>query len=268
MKMSFAASDLAAAIDLAILYIAAEYIFITYAFGLIYKFVGWKNSIYIQRNFGWTGYCILGSVGVTYHELSHMITAVIFKHKINEVKLFRPFQGKADGTLGYVSHSWNKKSLFQKIGNFFIGTSPMLFGAGLLFAVLIYAYPHYFVRVAGISEIPGSLWFALSNMFGPANLLTPWTVIVLLITIFICPHMHMSWADVKGATSGAVAILMVALFLSFAAAAAPAETMALVEERAGTFIAYYIYALTLGLIMSLAMTMCFGLLSLVRGKGL
>jgi hypothetical protein len=94
-----------------ILLTTIEYIAITYIFGLIYKLVGWKNTIYIQRSIGWTGYCVLGSVGVTFHELAHLLTAVIFRHKINNVKLFRPVQGKADGVLGYVDHSWNNRSL-------------------------------------------------------------------------------------------------------------------------------------------------------------
>jgi hypothetical protein len=55
--------------NFSILLIAAEYIAITYIFGLLYKLVGWRNSAYIQRNLGWTGYCVLGSVGVMFHEL-------------------------------------------------------------------------------------------------------------------------------------------------------------------------------------------------------
>jgi hypothetical protein len=51
--------------NLSILLISAEYIAITYIFGLLYKLIGWKNSTYIQRNLGWTGYCILGSIGIT-----------------------------------------------------------------------------------------------------------------------------------------------------------------------------------------------------------
>jgi len=88
-----------------ILFISVEFITVTFAFGLLYKLIGQRVTVYIQRNFGWAGYCVFGSVGVTYHELSHLITAVLFRHKITEVRLFRPFQRKADGTLGYVNHS-------------------------------------------------------------------------------------------------------------------------------------------------------------------
>ena len=217
---------------------------------------------------GWTGYCILGSVGVTFHELSHWITAILFRHKINEVKLFRPMQGKVDGTLGYVNHSWNNKSMYQKIGNFFIGTAPMFFGAGLLFVILRVAYPTSFVDISEVGEIPNALGFAFTDMFELSNLLTWWTPIILLITIFICPHMHMSWADVKGSIHGAVALIAVALILSLATMIIPEDMVMQIQSAMNTFIAYYVYALILGLIMSVIMTMFGGLVSLIRGKGL
>ena len=244
------------------LLIVVQYIIITYAFGLVYMLAGRKNSEYIQRRFGWTGYCILGSVGVPFHELAHLITAVIFGHKINEVSLFRPSKGKVDGTLGYVKHTWRDGNPYQKIGNFFIGTAPMFFGAGLLFVVLRVTYPTVFTDVAHINEIPGSLLFAFENMFRAENLLTMRSLIVLLITIFICPHMHMSWADVKGATSGAITLIIAAFVFSLASALIPSAIAELIENTLNTFAAYYIYALALGLAVSVIMTICFGLLSL------
>jgi hypothetical protein len=251
-----------------ILFIVAEYIAVTYVFGLVYKLVGQKLSAYIQRNFGWTGYCVLGSVGVTFHELSHLITAVIFRHKINEVKLFRPFQGKVDGTLGYVNHSWNSRSTYRKIGNFFIGTAPMFFGAGLLFILLRVAYPTSFLSVTEISEISDALLFAFNNMFIYENLFAIWTPILFLYAILVCPYMHMSWADVKGATSGAVTLIIVALLVSLASTIIPDDLMLQIQRVMNTFVTYYAFALALGLIASIIMVVCFGLLSLIRGKGL
>jgi len=249
-----------------ILLVAAEYIVFTYIFGLLYKIAGEKNSAYIQRNFGWSGYCVLGTVGVTYHELSHLITAVLFRHKINEVRLFRPIQGKTDGTLGYVHHSWNSKSIYQKIGNFFIGTAPMFFGAGLLFFFLRVAYPDAFINVTQTNEIPSALGFAVRNMFEPSNFLTWWTPIIILIAIFICPYMHMSWADIKGATSGAITLVIVAAALSISSILIPTDLVAAIQSAMNTFVTYYIYALMLGLIINVIMTVCFGVVSLFRGK--
>lgn len=249
-----------------ILFIVAEFIVVTYVFGLIYKFVGGKSSTYIQRNFGWTGYCVLGSVGVTFHEIAHLITALIFRHKINEVRLFRPFQGKVDGTLGYVNHSFNSRSIYQRVGNFFIGTAPMFFGAGLLFILLRVAYPTSFMSVTEIGEIPNALLFAFSNTFNREVLFTIWTPVLLLFAIFICPYMHMSWADVKGATAGALGLALVTLIISLASMVFPANIMVQIQSTMNTFVTYYAFALALGLIVSILMTIGFGLLSLIRGK--
>jgi len=227
-------------------------------------FVGSKNSKYIQRCLGWKGYCVLGSIGVTFHELSHLIIAVIFRHKITEVRLFRPSQSRIDGTLGYVDHTWKEKSVYQRIGNFFIGTAPMLFGAGLLFLVLRIAYPSSFIDVAEISEIPDALIYAFSNMFTSSSLLSVWTLIVLLVIVFICPYMNMSGADIKGAVSGVITLILLSLLLTIVSLVIPADIMTQIQGSLNTFIAYYSFALLLGLVVNIIMTICFALVSLVK----
>ncbi|MCL2225825.1 MAG: hypothetical protein FWB96_12730 [Defluviitaleaceae bacterium] len=248
------------------LFIIAEYVIVTYAFGLMYKFVGKKLAVYIQRNFGWTGYCVLGSVGVTFHELSHLVTAIIFRHKINEVKLFRPFQSKIDGTLGYVNHSWNSRSIYQKVGNFFIGTAPMFFGAGLMFVLLRIAFPYAFAPVTEIAEIPRALVSAFGGILNYANLFSIWTLILFFVSIFICPYMHMSWADIKGATSGAVVLVLIAAVLSVGSVVIPQNLVVQIQTVMNTFVTYYVFALVMGLIVSVAMAISLYVLSLIRGK--
>ena len=251
-----------------ILFIVTEFIVVTYVFGLIYNFVGRKLSMHIQQNFGWTGYCVLGSIGVTFHEISHLITALIFRHKINEIMLFRPFQGRIDGTLGYVNHSFNSRSIYQRVGNFFIGTAPMFFGAGLLFLLLRIAYPSSFISVTEISEISYALIFAFNNTFNSDTLFAVWTPILFLFSILICPYMHMSWADVKGATSGAIVLAITAFALSLASTVIPVNVMLQIQITMNTFVTHYVFALVLGIIANISMAACFGLLSLIRGKRL
>jgi hypothetical protein len=144
----------------------------------------------------------------------------------------------------------------------------MFFGAGLLFIILRIAYPSVFVNVAEVNEIPGSLGFAFINMFKPENLFSIWTLIVILIVVFICPHMHMSWADVKGATTGAITLILATAGMSLATVIMSVAVKTLIQGVMNTFVTYYIYALILGLIASIIMTICFGLVSLIRGKGL
>src|SRR3989338_501064 len=75
---------------------------------------------------GWKGILWTAWFGTPLHEFGHIIFAKIFRHRVEEISLFRP--NKTTGTLGHVSHSYNPKSLYQQIGNFFIGGAPMIFG--------------------------------------------------------------------------------------------------------------------------------------------
>jgi hypothetical protein len=85
---------------------------------LSYKTLGQKMYLYV---FGW--------LGTSVHELGHAIFAILFAHKISEIKLFTPGSGKS---LGQVKHSYTKGNPYQTIGNFFIGIGPILLGALLL----------------------------------------------------------------------------------------------------------------------------------------
>ena len=88
---------------------------------LSYKVLGQKIYLYV---FGW--------LGTSVHELGHAIFAIIFAHKVSEIKLFTPGSGKS---LGQVKHSYTKGNPYQTIGNFFIGIGPILIGTFLLFIV-------------------------------------------------------------------------------------------------------------------------------------
>ena len=54
---------------------------------------------------------------------------MIFRHRIIKMHLFSPGR---DGSLGSVEHSFNPRSAYQRIGNFFIGTRPIWFGTALV----------------------------------------------------------------------------------------------------------------------------------------
>ena len=97
--------------------------------GLMQLASNWlRNSM--ARLLGGNAYIYLTAPGVAVHELSHAFFCLVFRHKINEMKLFSP---EDDGTLGYVNHSYNPENYYQRTGNFFIGTGPIWGGIFVLY---------------------------------------------------------------------------------------------------------------------------------------
>ncbi|WP_455538134.1 hypothetical protein [Terrisporobacter sp.] len=103
-------------------------------FGYIYSVIEKRNTRYIFSTFGNLGILFTGIIGTSIHEIGHLIMCLIFNHKVINFQLFN-FKGyKYESTLGYVSHKYNKNSLYQRAGNFFIGIGPII--SGTLFMML------------------------------------------------------------------------------------------------------------------------------------
>ena len=88
--------------------------------------------------FGFNSQIYVGGLGIIIHELSHLILALIFLHHIDSVCLLR-IPNKNDPTdrsLGYVKHSWSSNSVYQTVGNVFIGIAPVICGILLIFLIL------------------------------------------------------------------------------------------------------------------------------------
>ncbi|SCH45287.1 MULTISPECIES: hypothetical protein [unclassified Romboutsia] len=97
-------------------------------FALLITLINKKLNKYLYWIFDSNSLTITGIIGVPVHEVSHYIIAKLFNHKVSDIKLYRPIESKNDGVLGYVSHSYSRSSLYQKIGNFFIGIGPIIMG--------------------------------------------------------------------------------------------------------------------------------------------
>lgn len=94
---------------------------------------------------------LFGFIGVSVHEFSHYIFCILFKHKITDVKFFKP--NWDTGVLGYVNHSYNTKSLFQSIGQVFISIAPMIVGSSLII-LLSKAFGISFIGLKSILSNP------------------------------------------------------------------------------------------------------------------
>jgi hypothetical protein len=106
---------------------------------------------------------LFGWLGTSVHELSHAIFCFIFGHKIVDIKLFSP--DPETGTLGYVEHSYNRRNIYQMIGNFFIGVGPVILGSAVIYLLFYWLLginplnPAYNSGAVPSRLITGKIWF-------------------------------------------------------------------------------------------------------------
>jgi hypothetical protein len=171
---------------------------------------------------------VFGWLGTAIHELGHAFFALLFLHKITEMKLFSPDTKK--GSLGYVSHTWNSSNPYQTIGNFFIGIGPILMGTCMLYLI---TYLLFFTSSTRIALIPitsdsfsgfasiknilsstgqGFMSYLIFIFDGPNS--SWWKIILFLyLTFSIGSSITLSIEDIKGALKGfMIFVLLLVLF--------------------------------------------------------
>ena len=145
-------------------------------------------------------YIYLTAPGVMIHELCHAVFCWIFGHKVTEMQLFSP---KNDGTLGYVNHRYDPDSVYQRIGNFFIGTGPIWGGITVLHLLTIWLLPEFEYTFLSFASMLFSLDFWTSWK--------SWLWIYLSFTII--SHVTLSREDLEGAADGFAVIVGMVLLL-------------------------------------------------------
>lgn len=196
---------------------------ILFTLGVVVLF-GWLIALCNRRfyaNMGrssMTACYVTGFIGTPIHECAHALFCLIFGHKIHKIKLFQI--DSADGTLGYVTHSYNKKNIYHQIGNFFIGVAPILVISTILYLLSSLLVPNMWdlifgelsgLRSAdGIFDILEGLARALLVFFTFAMTGEWW--IFFAIGIFLALHMTLSTADIKNALGG-IGWMLLLLFL-------------------------------------------------------
>ncbi|MCZ9311024.1 hypothetical protein PAF15_03420 [Weissella koreensis] len=107
-------------------------------------------------------------LGIIVHELSHAVVAIIFGHKIKSISFLQP--ADAQGTLGYVEHTYDPHNWYQTLGNFFIGIAP-IFGISLsMYFVTRWLWPSLLTGspTGSPSFLQGIIWgyLCLTLFFG------------------------------------------------------------------------------------------------------
>ena len=177
-----------------------------------YRLMG--RGVYLML-FGWLGTAV--------HECGHALFCVIFRHRIIEMKLFSP--DKESGTLGYVHHSFNPKSIYQRAGNFFIGIGPIILGSLVIFASSWFLLPSWSQFEVENSTVNQSLSDLIPILFSCATdyvsaiftveNLSNWKFYFFLYICFsVGSSITLSVADLKGAASGLNSLVILILLFN------------------------------------------------------
>jgi hypothetical protein len=203
-----------------------------FIFGFIlYFFSRFTRNVYSKTSGTTLDIFITGWIGTPIHELGHALFCIIFRHKIEGIKLYSP--NSNDGTLGYVNHSYDQNSIYQKIGNFFIGIGPILLGAATIYGLLHFLTPNIkevstemeaqskIISKGLHGELAGilnSLWQTTRNiltaLFQKGNWGSYKFWIFLYLSLCISSHMELSPPDIKGAWKGLVSIVIAILVIN------------------------------------------------------
>ncbi len=228
-----------------------------------------KLQEHTQRNYhrsvGWKGILWTAWIGTPIHELGHVFFAKIFHHKINEVQIFRP--NEQTGGLGHVNHSYNKHSWYQKIGNFFIGGAPMIFGSIILSLMLYYLLPNgkeIFIpltaEVGSVLTFLNSLKITFLNLFAWENLSTWHFWLFLYISFCIASHIAPSKQDREGMWKGFVWIIILLFIVNGVAIGLGSDITGYVlgiNQYLGIFVAIFSYATIISLLHLILSTIIF-----------
>ena len=128
---------------------------------LIQKIEMQRNELY-SEHFKGRAYYLTAFIGVPFHESTHALMCLIFKHKIHQIKFLKR-TSLDDNSLGYVSHSYDKYNFYQRIGQLLIGIAPMLIGSAVLGFILYCMNPNEFIEaihaIGNVNSISDCLSF-------------------------------------------------------------------------------------------------------------
>ncbi|MDZ5606237.1 hypothetical protein U2I54_03725 [Bacillus pseudomycoides] len=190
--------------------------------------LGYLESLtrtYWTRALGRKGFLLSAWIGVPIHELGHAVMCIVFRHQIVAMQLFPT--DTSNGYLGYVRHQYNQRSIYQRIGNFFVGIAPIFSGMATLIFLMYYFVPQSYlvfihaletntqtasINIDMLQNIFVSSFLLLKSLFTISNLSTPSFWLFLFIAICISAHIALSKPDIEGSLDGVITIFIV-LFL-------------------------------------------------------
>lgn len=241
-------------------------------FGFLFNIIETKNNQLIQQSLGEKIIIFTGFVGTVVHELSHTVMALIFNHKIVKIELFRPRKYREDGVLGFVRHTYNPNSIYQQVGNFFIGIAPMIFGTLsilLLFVIFSNGSHQIFVNNLNISLYADYIqsfnyldffkllvhdaFFLFKTIFSFEYIFNIKHLIMLFLIYSITTHMTLSIADLKGSFKGLLACFALVFIITL---------LGDIFHISNVFLNDYMFKINLYIFLFLMIGLIFSLLTL------
>lgn len=189
--------------------------------GIVLRYINNKSHENIQKSLGRKGVFITSLLGTPIHEIGHAIMCLIFRHKITKVKLLQ-FKSE-DGTLGYVKHSWNKNSIYQSIGNFFIALGPIYSGIITVSIATLFINSDVIELIKGIEysttdikvyELCKNSIDIVRTIIGSLDFKSIKTYMYIYICTSVSSHVSLSDADLKGMNKGLYTIIVLLLIFN------------------------------------------------------
>jgi hypothetical protein len=211
---------------LELFYLLGVIIAIGFLLGLIEKY----SNTFLVRAFGTRGILLTAWLGTPIHEIGHMLMCFLWGHKVTRVKLLQ--LNSSDGILGYVEHHYNPNSIYQQVGNFFIGLGPIFSGIGSLILGMYLLVPQSYAAfkiqihqhvsleqldINVLKTIGGAVIAISKSLFTFHNLISPTFWIFLVLAISISSHIALSKADIRGSVKGLVMIFFLLVLFNVVA---------------------------------------------------
>lgn len=187
------------------------------------NYVSGRLEVVGSRMLGARLYMILfGWLGTSIHELSHALMCMVFRHRINKLQFFNLNPNSAHA--GYVAHSYNAKSLYQRIGNLFIGVAPILLGAIVIYLSAKVLLPEITPKIRGSNslavDLPVLLWSSFLSFVYAVFDFNHYSQVEFYMFLYIMfcvgSSMKLSKADLIGARHGFITFLAVLFIMNIA----------------------------------------------------
>ncbi len=250
--------------------------------GLVVGLCDRLMSLLMGRGFGRGIILTTSIIGTPIHELGHAIMCLLFFHKIDKMVLWKP--SSRDGTLGYVTHRYNPKNLYHRLGNIFIGLGPVFSGLGIMTLCMLICFPEtlqgYTASASQLVSDRAGFWPLLEEgaQMLP-NLLSEWSkgefplwgrIIGVIVMLAVSLHISLSTADIRGSLDGVpvylILTLVVTVIVSLMGTSAMNATVAALQMFSAATFALFMLVFVLALVQLVLGVAVFLIRTLLRLK--